>query len=146
MSSDPLLHSRRSLTLRFDIPILHTKEFWEGLKEGKFLVTKCKSCGNISFPPQSDCPRCMSNEHEWVELKREGKLLTYTLVQVTPASFVDNDPYIVAIAEFQDGIKILAWLEGAKLDKIEPGMHVRLETRVSKEGNPYYVFTLPQSR
>jgi uncharacterized OB-fold protein len=142
MSSEPALHSRRTLNLRFDIPISKTKEFWEGLKQGRFLVARCISCGNLSFPPQSDCPRCMSDKHEWIEIERNGKILTYTLVQVTPASFVDNDPYIVAIAEFQEGIKILAWLEGATLDKVRVGAPVKLETRVSKEGNPYYVFKL----
>jgi uncharacterized OB-fold protein len=142
MNQDKILHSRRSLTLRFDIPISKTSFFWEGLEKGKFYITRCTSCGNKSFPPQADCPKCMSDKHEWVELKGNGKILTYTLVQVTPASFVDNDPYIVAIAEFQEGIKVLAWVEGATLDKISPGSEVRLETRMSKEGNPYYVFTL----
>lgn len=126
--------------MRFDIPIARTRKFWDELKNGRFVTTKCKSCGKISFPPQSDCPSCMSNEFEWVSLDNNAELITYTLVQITPASFVDHDPYIIAISELKNGIKILAWLEGISIDKVKPRMKVRLEHRVSKEGNPYYVF------
>ena len=41
----PTLHSKRSLTLRFNIPISKTNRFWEALGEGKFVTTKCGDCG-----------------------------------------------------------------------------------------------------
>lgn len=140
MEEAPTLHSRRSLTLRFDIPISRIHEFWDALKDGRFVTTKCKNCGNVSFPPQADCPKCMSSEFEWVDLGRDAKLVTYTYVQVTPASFVNNDPYIIAIGELSSGLKVLAWLEGVAVDKARPGMKLRIEVRRSGEGNPYYVF------
>lgn len=140
MSSEPVLHSRRTLTLRFDIPIGRTHEFWDSLKEGKFVSTKCSKCGNVSFPPQADCPRCMSGEFSWVDVGREATLVTFTYVQITPASFADNDPYIIAIGELKDGLKVLAWLEGVQPEAAKPGMKLRVEPRTSKEGNPYYVF------
>jgi uncharacterized OB-fold protein len=140
MSEQPVLHSRRSLTLRFDIPISRTHEFWDAIKEGKFVTTKCSECGNVSFPPQADCPKCMSNEFTWVDMGRDAKLVTFTHVQITPASFVDNDPYIIAIGELPDGLKVLAWLEGVEREDAKPGMPLRIEGRTSKEGSPYYVF------
>jgi uncharacterized OB-fold protein len=140
MAAEGTLHSRRSLTLRFDIPTLKTKEFWESLKQGKLTATKCKSCGAVTFPPQSDCPECMSPDFEWFDLGSVATLVTYTNVQITPASFVDNDPYIVAIARVPTGQKVLAWLEGISPEKAKIGMALRIETRISKEGSPYYVF------
>lgn len=140
MQEEPTLKSRRSLTLRFGIPIAKTREFWDALRDGRFVTTKCKSCGKISFPPQADCPRCGSGDHEWVALGTEAKLVTYTHVMVTPASFVENDPYIIAIGELTNGLKVLAWLEGTTIEKLKPGMGMRLEARQSREGNPYYVF------
>jgi uncharacterized OB-fold protein len=140
MAGEPTLHSRRTLTLRFDIPIGKTHQFWDALKLGKFITTKCKACGNTSFPPQTDCPRCMSNEHEWVDLGTGAKLVTYTYVQITPASFVDSDPYIIAIGELSNGLKVLAWLEGVTLQQAKPEMKMRLEARDTQGGNPYYVF------
>ncbi len=139
MSEPPTLHSRRTLALRFDIPISKTSEFWSALKEGRFITTKCAKCGNVSFPPQADCPKCMGSDSEWVELGREATLVTYTRVQITPASFSDRDPYVIAIGELSEGLKVLAWLEGAG-EVIRPGMKLRVEARTSGEGNPYYVF------
>ena len=140
MSEEPVLHSRRTLTLRFNIPISRTHEFWDALKERRFITTKCTKCGHVSFPPQADCPKCMSNEFTWVDLGREATLVTFTYVQITTASFADNDPYIIAIGQLPDGLKVLAWLEGVQPENAKPGMRLRVEARTSKEGNPYYVF------
>jgi len=145
LPDDPSLHSRRSLTLKFDIPIARTHEFWDALGQGRFVTTKCAKCGRVSFPPQSDCPSCMSGEFTWTELGRDATLVTFTHVQITPASFVDTDPYIIAICELANGLKVLAWLEGVEPQKAKPGMKVRVEGRKSKEGNPYYVFVPAQS-
>lgn len=140
MSEEPTLHSRRSLTLRFNIPIGKTHEFWDALKEGKFVTTKCSACGHVSFPPQADCPNCMSNELTWVDLGHEAKLVTFTYVQITPASFADKDPYIIAIGEFKDGVKVLAWLEGVQPESAKPGMRMKPEVRTEGGGSPYLVF------
>jgi len=82
----------------------------------------------------------MSDRFEWVDLQREASLVTYTYVQVTPASFVNDEPYIIAIGEFANGIKVLAWLEGVPVEKAKVGMKLTVEARRSSEGNPYYVF------
>lgn len=140
MSEPPSLHSRRTLALRFDIPISKTREFWESLKNGKFVTSKCSKCGNVSFPPQADCPKCMSNEFEWVELARDARLVTFTHVRVTPSSFAENQSYTVAIGELSGGLKALAWLEGVKPEEARAGMSLRVEARTSREGNPYFVF------
>jgi uncharacterized OB-fold protein len=140
LAEDPQLHSRRTLTLKFNIPISKTHEFWDSLKQGKFVTTKCRKCGNVSFPPQADCPKCMGGESEWVDLGREATLVTFTHVQITPASFANEGPYTIAIGEFPGGLKVLAWLEGVKPGNAKPGMKLAVESRISREGNPYYVF------
>jgi uncharacterized protein len=140
LSEEPTLHSRRTLTLRFNIPISRTHEFWDALKQGRFVTTKCSACGHVSFPPQADCPKCMSSDLTWVDLGREAKLVTFTYVQITPASFADKDPYIIAIGELKDGLKVLAWLEGVLPENAKPGMGMKIEARSGGEGNPYYVF------
>jgi uncharacterized OB-fold protein len=140
VSQEPSLHSRRTLTLRFDLPISKTREFWDSLRSGRFVTTKCAKCGNVSFPPQSDCPKCMGGEFEWVDLGREATLVTSTHVGMTPPSFTGSGPYIVAIGEFPGGVKVLAWLEGVKREEAKPGLKLRVEPRTSGEGNPFYVF------
>ena len=125
------------------MPVSKTKEFWDSLKSGKLVTTKCSKCGNITFPPQADCPKCMSGDFTWVELGREGKLVTFTHVHTAPASFAGSEPYTIAIGELKGGLKVLAWLEGVGPDRAKPGMSLRIEARTSAEGNPYYVFVAP---
>ena len=140
MDETPQLHSRRALNLKFDIPISKTREFWDSLKQGKLVTTRCTKCGNVSFPPQADCPKCMAGESEWVDLGTAAELVTFTHVKITPASFADDDTYTIAIGELKSGLKVLAWLEGAGEERAKPGMKLRLEARAGGEGNPYYVF------
>ena len=139
-SEPPTLHSRRSLSLRFNIPISKTSRFWSALAEGRLVTSRCRDCGEVSFPPQSDCPKCMSASVEWVDLATDAELVTFTYVQVTPTSFVDHDPYVVGIGRLQMGLKVLAWIEGAPIEKLSPGTRLRLEARKSADGSPYYVF------
>jgi uncharacterized OB-fold protein len=140
MPEEPALHSKRPLTLRFDIPISRIHEFWDSLGEGRFVTTKCSACGNVTFPPQADCPKCMNGGFEWVDLGREATLVTFTEVQVAPASFAGSGRYMVAIGEFPAGVKVLARLEGVDVEKAKPGMKLRIEARLEKGGNPYYAF------
>jgi uncharacterized OB-fold protein len=139
-SAPRTLRSKRSLNLRFDIPISKTSRFWDALSDGKLVTTKCGDCGKTSFPPQVDCPNCMSGNAEWVELGTEAELLTFTHVQITPTSFVDHDPYMVAIGRLNGGVNILAWVEGGDPMKLKPGDRLRIEGRKDAEGSPYYVF------
>jgi len=140
MPEQPSLHSNRPLTLRFDIPISKTREFWDSLRSGKFVTTKCSECRNVTFPPQADCPACMGSRFEWVDLGREAALVTFTSVQVAPASFAGSGPYMIAIGEFKGGLKVLARLEGTEPMRARQGMKLRIEARSEKDGNPYYVF------
>jgi uncharacterized OB-fold protein len=82
----------------------------------------------------------MSSEFSWVDLGRDATLVTFTQVQVAPASFADKSPYIIAIGEFPSGLKALAWLEGIQRERTKPGMKLKMEARTSPEGNPFYVF------
>jgi len=136
----PTLRSRRTLSLRFNLPISRTHAFWDALGEGRFVTSRCRDCGWVGFPPQADCPSCMGGSVEWVALGTDAELITYTQVRVTPTSFVESDPYIVGIGRLERGVKVLAWVEGATLDGLSPGAKVRLEARRDPSGAPYYAF------
>jgi uncharacterized OB-fold protein len=91
----------------------------------------------------------MSGNSEWVDLGTEAELLTFTYVQVTPTSFVDHDPYVVAIGRLKEGLNVLAWIEGSEggaaiagPTRLKPGAKLRIETRKDSQGSPYYVFVV----
>jgi len=73
--------------------------FFDNLREGKFTTTKCKKCGHIAFPPGVICPKCWSDELEWVELPKRAKVVTLTETQAgAPAGF--PSPLIIAWLTF----------------------------------------------
>jgi len=139
MASMPSIRSREIKIVQ-DMPISKTLQFWEGLKQGKVLATRCTKCGKLYFPPVADCPECLSSEMDWVELSSEAEIETFTHVVIRPTSFQQYKPYTVAIGKLREGVRVLAWLTGFKLSEIKVGMKVRLVAKTSPEGNPTYEF------
>jgi uncharacterized OB-fold protein len=124
----PLYVSMRELPLRFQFGVTKVQRFFEGLKEGKVYMTQCKGCGEKFFPPQADCPKCLSSNMDWVPLSGEGELLTCTMIFVKPPTYAHYKDYIVGIAQMKEGVKVLAWLKIDDPKKIKPKMKVRLTT------------------
>jgi len=120
--SEPFITSK-TLSLVYRIPISRIEKFWESLKEGRVLATRCKNCQMLRFPPSATCPSCFSPDVEWVELSGEGVVETYTKIMAAPASFSGEAPYTVVVARMKEGVKVLAWYEG---ENISIGMKVRL--------------------
>jgi uncharacterized OB-fold protein len=97
-----------------DYPLTH-QQFYEGLKEGKLLGLKCRSCGTYNVPPKMCCIECTGTDYEIVEMDGTGELKTYTVVRVAPEQF--EPPYIVAMAELKEGPWLIGNLEGIEIDQ-----------------------------
>jgi uncharacterized OB-fold protein len=137
-----LWFDQRSLTLRYTISVERLKPFFQGLAEGKVLATRCKRCGRVYFPPQADCPHCKASDMEWVEIKDEGELLTYTVIYTKPASFAHYPDYAVGVAYFKDpGVNVLAWISENDPKKLRVGMKVRLKV-VRRQPENYLTYEL----
>ena len=96
---------------------------------------KCKQCGHISFPPRLVCPKCKSKSFETVNLSREGKILTLTIIRVAPEKFSKETPYVVAIIELNDGVRLTAQVADCDIEKVEIGDKVKLVFRkIQDEG------------
>jgi len=142
LSSFPTIKTR-PITVVQDVPISKTLPFWERLKQGNVLATKCKKCGKLYFPPVADCGECLSSDMEWVELSNEATIEAFTHVVVRPLTFQDEKSYTVAIGRLKEGVRVLAWLVGFRLPEIKVGMQAK-PTVIEKDGNPIYVFTRPE--
>jgi len=80
----------------------------------------------MHFPPRADCD-CMAGEPEWVELSGRCKLITHTTVHFAPASFRYDVPYVLAVAQFEEGPTVFAPLsKEIKQDEIKIGMQLKL--------------------
>ena len=60
--------------------------FFRALKtQGKLIATRCVPCEQIYLPARSFCERCFAELKEQVEVKRTGRLVSYTVC------YVDHD-------------------------------------------------------
>jgi uncharacterized OB-fold protein len=74
-------------------------QFYDNLREGRFTTTKCRKCGHIAFPPGVICPKCWSDELEWVDLPQRARVVTFTETQAgAPIGF--EPPLIMAWLDF----------------------------------------------
>ncbi|MDD5476429.1 MAG: Zn-ribbon domain-containing OB-fold protein, partial [Syntrophales bacterium] len=113
-------------------------DFITYLEQGKVMATKCKKCQINYFPPQVDCPKCMLSDVDWFEVKGNGKLLTYSMVNYGPLGFEDKAPYFLGVGEFADGVKIFATLsKNIKETDIKVGMAVKAAP-VKSDNKIYY--------
>ncbi|MCJ7604449.1 MAG: zinc ribbon domain-containing protein [Dehalococcoidales bacterium] len=75
--------------------------FYDNLREGRFTTTKCKACGHTAYPPQVICPKCWSEDLEWVDLPKKARVVTLTETQAgAPIGF--PTPLIMAWLTFGD--------------------------------------------
>ena len=72
--------------------------FYENLKQGRFTTTKCKDCGNVSYPPRVICPACYSENLEFIDLPKTGKVVVFSEeVKGVPLGF--ESPLIHAVVD-----------------------------------------------
>jgi len=104
------------------------KDFVNYLEQGKIMGTQCRICKKIYFPPQMDCNNCYSKDSMvWREIVNEWTLITYTTAHFAPTGFEDDIPYILAIAESPEGIRLFARLsKDVSEDQLKPGMKLKL--------------------
>jgi uncharacterized OB-fold protein len=96
---------------------------------------QCQNCQYVCFPKRLVCPECGSKDFKNIQLPREGKLITYTIIHIAPSKFTDQVPYAVGIVELNQKVRILCQITDCSLDKIKTGMSLRIEfRRISEEG------------
>ena len=83
-----------------------TATFWNGLAQGEWRTTRCRSCANLTFPPKKICPFCWSDSMEWAALATRGTLYSWTQIHVAPAAFRSQAPYHVGIVDLEDGVRL----------------------------------------
>jgi len=88
------------------------RDYSEALKKNRLLGLKCHECGAITVPPKMACRKCASPDMEIVELTGKGKIQTFTTVNVAPEGRESECPYIIVLAELDEGPWIMGNLIG----------------------------------
>lgn len=108
-------------------PDHESAEFWRRVRAHRFALQRCTACRAFRFYPRAVCPECLAGGFEWVEATGRGTLYSFTVCH-RPASeaFADRVPYIVALVELQEGVRVLANLLDCAPERARVGMAVTL--------------------
>ncbi|MBI2183580.1 MAG: Zn-ribbon domain-containing OB-fold protein [Thaumarchaeota archaeon] len=98
-------------------------------EEGRLTGALCKDCNTKMIPPRPLCSRCASTSLEWFEPPKEGLIVGFSEVHVTNDVFQHLAPYVVAIIDLGDGLKIPGIVKNAKAKDLRVGQRVVVETR-----------------
>jgi Predicted nucleic-acid-binding protein containing a Zn-ribbon len=90
----------------------------------RMKASTCKACGNVTFPYQPICSRCRGRNVEPVELRGNGRIVSYTVNYQYREGFERQAPQIVALIELEEGPKILGLLTDAEPEEVYEGQRV----------------------
>lgn len=107
-------------------PSFTIEQFYTYINDGKLMAGKCKRCGKVHLPPRPLCDKCLSNEFQWIEIPKKGRLLTYTIIHVPPPQFTEMAPYAVGIIQLDDGLKIPGLIREIDSEQIKIGMEMMI--------------------
>jgi hypothetical protein len=112
---------------RADIPTIDAASapYWNAAREGRLLIAKCESCGQVHHYPRPFCPHCWSEDVAPVQANGTGTLYTFSTVHVNDlAPFKERLPYVAAIVELDEGPRLMTTIEGVEPDRLRIGMTV----------------------
>jgi uncharacterized OB-fold protein len=105
-----------------------TRPFWSAAKDGKLVVQKCRDCGTLDFFPKPWCIECGHRALEWIEVKPEGNIYSYTVahtVMMNYPGWKEDLPVVLCIIELDDGPRMYAQLTNFNPEEVHIGMRVQ---------------------
>lgn len=107
--------------------------YWRNEVPRYRLVGKiCAACESKYFPEKAIC-RCGSTDFKDYKLSENGEVITWTKIGNPPIGFQKFKPYIVALIQLEDGVKILSQVVDVDAEEMNAGLKVEAVFRKVKE-------------
>ncbi len=109
------------------IATAETAPYWRAALEGRLEIQYCRDCARHQFYPRPFCTRCLSDRIEWVGASGHGRIYTYTVCHVAAhPAFESRVPYAIGMVELDEGVRLLAGIVGADLERLSIGAPVQV--------------------
>jgi uncharacterized OB-fold protein len=100
-----------------------TAFFWDGTAAGELRVQRCGVCKVLRHPPGPACPSCGALEPEFVVATGLGQVYSYVVHHHPPVPGREL-PFVIALVELEEGVRMVAELVGVPPDEVRVGMPV----------------------
>lgn len=104
-----------------------SEAFWEATRRGVLTYRRCRSCHAAIFFVRSHCPRCGSFDLDDEVSGGVGTIYSCTVVRRDgQPGFKDRTPYVAALVDLDEGIRILTEIVTDDVDAVRIGQRVEL--------------------
>ena len=110
-----------------------TQFYWDGAKEGKLLLQRCKKTGEVHYPPRPFCPGTGSRDIEIFEASGKGRLYSYVINQMPAPGY--EPPFVVAVVMLEEGVKMLTNIVDCPPDPAALELDMPLELTFEMRGD-----------
>lgn len=108
--------------------------YWREIKYRYRLIGEiCPDCGAVFFPHRTVCQRCGSRDLEEYKLSERGNIISWTVIRNPPKDYEKYAPYVVALIELDDGVRVLSQVVDAEVEEVKAGMRVEATFRRVRE-------------
>jgi uncharacterized OB-fold protein len=105
---------------------MDTQPFWAKAKEGKFVIQYCRDTGKPQFFPRPVSLATGRRNLEWREVSGRGTVYSFTNTFSAWPGHEDRVPYLCALVELDEGVRLIANLMHVKAPDVKIGMKVKL--------------------
>ena len=104
-----------------------TARYWEGLREGRLMLQRCRACGTVRHYPRPLCAECHSFEFEWLPSCCMGRVHSWTVVHhAFHPAFKDELPYCLVTVDLAEGVRVNVPLRDAAPQELRIGHRVHI--------------------
>ena len=104
-----------------------SRGWWEALARHELFLQRCRGCGTLRFYPRALCPACLADTTEWLRASGRGTVYSFTVTYQNQApGFRDELPYVLAIVELAEGVRLMTNVTGCPPEGVRVGMPVEV--------------------
>lgn len=107
--------------------------FWAGTRIGELRIQRCGQCGLLRHPPGPMCPECGATKRTHLRSEGVGEVFSYVVHHHPPVPG-HTPPFVVALVELDEGVRMLGELTGIDPSEVHIGLPVRVAfTKIDDE-------------
>jgi uncharacterized OB-fold protein len=108
---------------------MSTPRYWrEAATRYNLVGTECEACKRRYFPTRLICPHCHRRsigKMKNIKLSNEGEIYSFTIVHDPHPDYKMQTPYVLALVELKDGVKVLGQVVDCEPDEVDIGKRVK---------------------
>jgi uncharacterized protein len=119
-------------------PTPYTAQFWDACQRERLEIPVCQRCDHLFLPGGPVCPKCWSQNLGYRTVSGRGAVFSYVTYHRTYHPAIPA-PYVVAIIELDEGVRLVSNIIGCEPGSITIGMQVEVIFESAANTEPDFI-------